>query len=89
MDAATDSTTLLTPDFRAGEWWTRPMLSRLERGDQRVQLEPKSTDALPREEFIAKLETVTNVRVVRDEESSTGWTLTHDPCPGWETVPTW
>jgi len=44
---------------------------------------------LPREELIAKLKTLTNLRVVRDAESSTGWTLTHDPFPGWETVPTW
>jgi len=44
---------------------------------------------LPREELIAKLKTLTNIRVVRDPESSTGWTLTHDPFPGWETVPTW
>ncbi len=44
---------------------------------------------LPHEELIAKLKTLTNVRVVRDEESSTGWTLTHEPFPGWETVPTW
>jgi WD40 repeat protein len=44
---------------------------------------------LPREELIAKLKTLTNLRVVRDEESATGWKLTHDPFPGWETVPTW
>jgi WD40 repeat protein len=44
---------------------------------------------LPRSELIAKLKTLTNLRVVRDEESATGWTLTHDPFPGWETVPTW
>jgi WD40 repeat protein len=44
---------------------------------------------LPREELIAKLKTLTNLRVVRDSESATGWTLTHDPFPGWETVPTW
>jgi WD40 repeat protein len=44
---------------------------------------------LPRNELIAKLKTLTNVRVVRDEESVTGWKLTHDPFPGWETVPTW
>jgi WD40 repeat protein len=44
---------------------------------------------LPREELIAKLKTLTNLRVVRDEESSTGWKLTHDPFPGWETVPEW
>jgi WD40 repeat protein len=44
---------------------------------------------LPREELISKLKTLTNLRVVRDGESSTGWKLTHDPFPGWETVPTW
>jgi hypothetical protein len=44
---------------------------------------------LPRDELIAKLKTLTNLRVVRDPESPTGWKLTHDPFPGWETVPTW
>ncbi len=44
---------------------------------------------LPREELIAKLKTLTNLRVVRDPDSPTGWKLTHDPFPGWETVPTW
>jgi WD40 repeat protein len=44
---------------------------------------------LPRSELIAKLKTLTNLRVVRDEESSTGWTLTYDPFPGWEQVSTW
>jgi WD40 repeat protein len=45
--------------------------------------------ALPRGELIAKLKTLTNLRVVRDEESPSGWKLTHDPFPGWETVPEW
>jgi len=44
---------------------------------------------LPRHELIAKLETLTNLRVVRDEESASGWKLTVGPFPGWETVPTW
>jgi WD40 repeat protein len=44
---------------------------------------------LPREELIAKLKTLTNLRVVRDEEAPSGWKLTHDPFPGWETVPSW
>ena len=44
---------------------------------------------LPRIELITKLKTLTNLRVVRDDDSPTGWTLTHDPFPGWETVPTW
>jgi len=44
---------------------------------------------LPHDELLAKLKTLTNLRVVRDEESPTGWKLTHDPLPGWETVPEW
>ncbi len=44
---------------------------------------------LPHDELLAKLKTLTNLRVVRDEEDPTGWTLTHEPFPGWETVPTW
>jgi len=44
---------------------------------------------LPREELIAKLKTLTNLRVVRDEESPTGWNLEVGPFPGWETAPEW
>jgi WD40 repeat protein len=44
---------------------------------------------LPHDELIAKLKTLTNLRVVRDPDSPTGWKLTHDPFPGWETVPEW
>ena len=44
---------------------------------------------LPRDELIAKLKTLTNLRVVRDEESSTGWKVEVGPFPGWETVPEW
>jgi len=44
---------------------------------------------LPQSELIAKLKTLTNIRVVRDPESSTGWKLTHEPFQGWETVPSW
>jgi len=44
---------------------------------------------LPHDELIAKLKTLTNLRVVRDEESATGWKLNIGPFPGWETVPEW
>ena len=44
---------------------------------------------LPREELIAKLKTLTNLRVVPDEESVTGWKVEVGPFPGWETVPSW
>jgi len=44
---------------------------------------------LPHDELIAKLHSLTNLRAVRDEESSTGWSLEVGPFPGWKTVPTW
>jgi WD40 repeat protein/DNA-binding winged helix-turn-helix (wHTH) protein len=44
---------------------------------------------LPRGELIAKLESLTNLRVVRDEGSPTGWKLDNAPFPGWETTPSW
>ena len=44
---------------------------------------------LPYEKLLAKLDTLTNLRVVRDSSSSTGWTLDLGPFPGWEEVPTW
>jgi len=44
---------------------------------------------LPLNELVAKLKTLTNYRVVRDPESSTGWKVEIGPFQGWETVPTW
>jgi len=44
---------------------------------------------LPHDELIAKLKTFTNIRVVRDEESSTGWKVEIGPFPGWAEVPEW
>jgi WD40 repeat protein/DNA-binding winged helix-turn-helix (wHTH) protein len=44
---------------------------------------------LPRDELIAKLETLTNLRAVRDEEAASGWKIDIGPFPGWETVPSW
>ncbi|MDH3816151.1 MAG: hypothetical protein OEV48_16780, partial [Acidobacteriota bacterium] len=44
---------------------------------------------LPHDELVAKLKTLTNIRVVRDEASSTGWKVEVGPFPGWETVPEW
>ncbi len=70
-------------------------LDRLVAAGQTVRLWPMPDlskpplHTLPHDELIAKLKTLTNLRVVRDEESATGWKLTHDPFPGWETVPTW
>ena len=38
---------------------------------------------------IVKLKTLTNLSVVRDEESSTSWNVEVRPFPGWADVPTW
>jgi len=40
-------------------------------------------------ELMAKLDTLTNLRVVRDASSSTGWKLDIGPFNGWKDVPTW
>jgi WD40 repeat protein len=44
---------------------------------------------LPRDELIATLEGLTNLRVVEDPESASGWKLEVGPFPGWQTLPTW
>jgi WD40 repeat protein len=45
--------------------------------------------ALPYEELLDRIRTVTNVRVVEDETSSTGYRLDFGPFPGWEEIPEW
>jgi len=44
---------------------------------------------LPHDALMAKLDALTNLRVVRDPASSTGWKLEVGPFPGWKDVPTW
>jgi hypothetical protein len=44
---------------------------------------------LPRADLLAVLDRMTNVRVVRDQDSRTDWSQVLDPFPGWETVPEW
>jgi WD40 repeat protein len=44
---------------------------------------------LPHAELLAKLDALTNLRVVRDSSSATGWRLDVGPFPGWKDVPTW
>ena len=43
---------------------------------------------LPRDELIARLHTLTNLRAVR-EASGPGWTIEIGPFPGWREVPEW
>jgi hypothetical protein len=44
---------------------------------------------LPHDALLAKLDALTNLRVVRDESSPTGWSEEIGPFPGWKDVPTW
>ncbi|MGB5878902.1 MAG: WD40 repeat domain-containing protein, partial [Thermoanaerobaculia bacterium] len=44
---------------------------------------------LPLDQLLAKLRTLTNLRVVEDPESTSGWNWGLDPFPGWEEMPTW
>ena len=46
MASVTDSTTIYIHDFRVGDWWARPALNRLERGEETIQLEPKIMQVL-------------------------------------------
>jgi WD40 repeat protein len=64
-------------------------------GDEGIRLWPTPDvtkpplHTLPYDELMAKLDALTNLRVVRDEESSTGWKVEIGPFPGWEIVPEW
>jgi len=44
---------------------------------------------LPHDELLARLHPLTNLRAVRDDSLSTGWTIDLGPFPGWRDVPTW
>jgi WD40 repeat protein len=44
---------------------------------------------LPLETLLAKLEALTNVRVVEDESSPTGYRTDIGPFPGWQDTPAW
>jgi WD40 repeat protein len=43
----------------------------------------------PLDELLETLHSLTNLRVVDDPESSTGWRLETGPFPGWKEVPIW
>ena len=44
---------------------------------------------LPHDALMAKLEALTNLRVVADPSTSTGWKTEIGPFPGWKDVPSW
>jgi WD40 repeat protein len=45
--------------------------------------------ALPHDELLAKLKSLTNLRAVRDPKAANGWSVELGPFPGWRDVPTW
>jgi WD40 repeat protein len=45
--------------------------------------------SLPIEELLERLRAQTNLRVVLDETTESGYRLDVEPFPGWETAPTW
>ncbi len=44
---------------------------------------------LPHDELLAELHSRTNVRVVENSDSPTGWKLGYAPFPGWAAIPEW
>ena len=44
---------------------------------------------LPHDALLAKLDSLTNVRVVEDPAASSGYKVELGPFPGWKDVPTW
>jgi WD40 repeat protein len=44
---------------------------------------------LPHDELLARLKSLTNLRVVRAPEAPAGWKIEIGPFPGWRDVPTW
>ncbi len=51
--------------------------------------EGRPIQTLSHEEFLNRLRALTNVRVVADKASQTGYRLDKAPFPGWEKAPTW
>jgi WD40 repeat protein len=77
-----------TVDVSADDRWIG---SAGDDGDVRLWLMPEGRPfhTLPYREFIDRLRSLTNVRVVEDQDSPTGYRLDADPFPGWETAPAW
>ncbi len=44
---------------------------------------------LPHDELMAKLRTLTNLRIIEDPEASSDWKIDYGPFPGWGEVPEW
>ena len=83
--AATVNTVALSPD---GKW-----VASAAGGEIRLWPMPDVTKpplhTLPYDELMAKLGALTNLGVVEDAASPTGYKLDIGPFPGWKDVPTW
>ncbi|HEX9723036.1 MAG TPA: hypothetical protein VGC53_02000 [Vicinamibacteria bacterium] len=44
---------------------------------------------LPYEEILERIRALTNLRVIADGASDTGYRVVVGPFPGWKTVPVW
>jgi WD40 repeat protein len=60
-------------------------------GTVRVWPMPKGQPfhTLPHDELLDRLRGMTNIRVVKDQESATGYRLELEPFPGWKATPVW
>jgi hypothetical protein len=64
-------------------------------GDRPIRLWPMPDvtrpplHTVPHAEPMAGLDALTNLRVMADPASSTGWKLDIGPFPGWATAPSW
>jgi len=65
--------------------------SSLEDGTVRLwpmpDLDCQPLHTLPRAELLARLSPLTNLRSLPDDADASGWAMTKDPFPGWETLP--
>jgi hypothetical protein len=77
----------------AGDGPARYLWIASESQDGTIRLWPMPEGApfhtLPYEEILERLRTLTNLRIVPDERSDTGYRTEIGPFPGWKTVPAW